>query len=98
MTEEEAKTKWCPFVQESKGIGSWNRPRAAESDTAARYNCIGSDCMAWQWEPMVEISKDDYEAGILINKHPLADVRYVGSDGYRRVEIPTGFCGLAGKP
>jgi hypothetical protein len=38
MTEEEAKTKWCP-------------PTAASSidgDTHAG-DCIGSRCMAWRW-------------------------------------------------
>lgn len=38
MTEEEAKTKWCPF----------GRP-----ETAATDRCIGSACMAWRWKPQL---------------------------------------------
>lgn len=33
MTEEEAKTKWCPQ------FGSAHEPG----------RCIGSECMAWRW-------------------------------------------------
>lgn len=36
MTEEEAKTKWCPF--------------ARDVDGAPTTNCIGSACMAWRWD------------------------------------------------
>lgn len=35
MTEDEAKTKWCPFVR--TGL------------TAGRY-CIVSGCMMWRWD------------------------------------------------
>lgn len=45
MTEDEAKTKWCPATRPVTPImnecqstnGSWN------------HSCIGSRCMAWQW-------------------------------------------------
>ena len=33
MTEDEAKTKWCPFSE-----------RANKND-----HCLGSECMAWRW-------------------------------------------------
>lgn len=50
MTEEEAKTKWCPQTRINDG---WNRT----SNTADDYekglgaemttSCIASDCMMW---------------------------------------------------
>ena len=52
MTEEEAKTKWCPFA----------RAQTADTDAAPAVNrtlrggidlgchCIGSACMAWRWD------------------------------------------------
>ena len=46
MTEDEAKTKWCPFAIEA----SFNRVginRNLEGDPITP--CIGSSCMAWRW-------------------------------------------------
>lgn len=44
MTEEEAKTKWCPHMRISSYTG-----QAAINTTAEefRYKCIASDCMMW---------------------------------------------------
>lgn len=55
VTEEEAKTKWCPFARvpvDAAGYAAGNR-FDTKSSTATEYNdlsrCIGSACMAWQW-------------------------------------------------
>jgi len=63
MTEDEAKTKWCPFVQfhmSHDGDTATNRDRFVLPETdltrqlcdAVRHNarCVGSECMAWRWE------------------------------------------------
>jgi len=44
VTEEEAKTKWCPFVRRNPVTmhGPTNRP------SHDGYNCIGSECMLWE--------------------------------------------------
>ncbi len=46
VTEEEAKTKWCRHV-----VASHTNPRMGfAGDTGPRtHNCIGSECMAWEW-------------------------------------------------
>ena len=54
MTEEEAKTKWCPFIQVSAGGGCVgglsNRQDGSHNKTPdGSPNCIGSACMAWRW-------------------------------------------------
>lgn len=84
MTEEEAKTKWCPMVRAMKAIGSrddiWettNRdPKFSDLPT-----CIGSACMMWRWEKKMEVEWPEHSA-------PMA----------RPADPPHGHCGLAGKP
>ena len=47
LTEDEAKTKWCPFARESAVNPSmpWNGP----IPTHPTLNCIASACMAWRF-------------------------------------------------
>jgi hypothetical protein len=58
LTEEEAKTKWCPFARsfdvpendESDAIAitaGTNRVRSGRPDKWCL--CIASQCMAWTW-------------------------------------------------
>ncbi len=46
MTEEEAKTKWCPYTT----LG----------DTTE--GCIGSGCMAWRWINVSPEADDEIKA------------------------------------
>ena len=52
MTEEEAKTKWCPEARvfDSDGGSAAGANRKLGYDWASRTNCIASDCMMWRWE------------------------------------------------
>lgn len=107
MTEEEAKTKWCPFARvgsSTSGLGGFNRfiePVAAGSDEKVR--CIGSACMAWRWD-----GKDD---GVLVREitktdgEPIEDAppgfrwRFGRTNSDRTTPCGlfalTGYCGLA---
>lgn len=59
MTEDEAKTKWCPFVrlvaadqEQEKLVYSGNRlldPDSGKIHTKGAL-CIASACMAWRWD------------------------------------------------
>jgi hypothetical protein len=46
VTEDEAKTKWCPMTRQAanNGIAFSNKP----DNHASMVNCIGSACMAWR--------------------------------------------------
>ncbi len=99
MTEEEAKTKWCPFARTEVfdaqgGCSGGNRGGGITS-------CIGSACMAWR--------EAEPEFGEILESRP-ADPGTANPDpehwGYhmpteswvRRQMIRKFYCGLAGKP
>lgn len=46
MTEDEAKTKWCPFARVVDSA------RGTDGEGA---RCIGSACMAWRWLTSPEV-------------------------------------------
>ena len=55
MTEDEAKTKWCPMVRLAP-LGanesyrySTNRMNDRIRGIVREARCIASDCMAWRW-------------------------------------------------
>lgn len=54
LTEQEAKTKWCPHVRCLRGVVSLGvaMSAAANADYNDRHpeyaRCIGSECMAWR--------------------------------------------------
>ena len=87
MTEEEAKTKWCPMVRAFTSWWPYGADTTAPTGGAAainrdspntnRYNCIGSSCMMWRTTVAVHLTNDPIKF-------------------YRKEEI--GYCGLAGKP
>lgn len=52
MTEEEAKTKWCPMVRfnAEPGFPAFNR-NGTSMEYSPDFCCIGSACMMWEsWE------------------------------------------------
>lgn len=100
MTEDEAKTKWCPFA--SSRVFEWKRSADetvnavwATPSTMPTTSCVGSACMAWRfgmkrnpdWKPMHHMMTGD---GYM--RHP--DDRPPS----HIADTETGFCGLAGAP
>ena len=90
MTEDEAKTKWCPFVRLTASAGEWhvNRPPGSAPDNPGDYMCVGSACMAWrvrhQW-----LDNAQQEPG-WVTYPPYA---FEPGPGQERDD---GYCGLAG--
>lgn len=88
MTEDDAKTKWCPFVRvlvSDPGAGlapaAYNRVCTSEGNSGVdeSNNCIGSACMAWR--NITEKSSSGTARNLFI-----------------KYEVVGGYCGLAGKP
>lgn len=54
MTEDEAKTKWCPHVRfadcGADNASSVNRDGMFMGDI---NKCIASDCMMWKWDEAI---------------------------------------------
>lgn len=50
VTEQEARTKWCPHAR----VASYNeqsaRNRTADGTLMAASRCMASACMAWKWK------------------------------------------------
>jgi hypothetical protein len=93
MTEEEAKTKWCPFArvvmdwsEDQEVIGPFNRDHIieasalSEEDNISHATCLASACMAWRWDSGNPHDSES-KGGILLPK-----------------DLWPGHCGLAGKP
>ena len=68
MTEEEAKTKWCPMVRlEGQYEGETACNRSYSGDIADAAKCIASNCMMWIGGPYERLLAQDCD-GFTIKK------------------------------
>jgi hypothetical protein len=59
MTEEEAKTKWCPM---SRSGEYFSTNRGSDGITYDTDSCIASDCMMWRQDLAREEAENGYYA------------------------------------
>lgn len=110
-TEDEAKTKWCPMIRADNVTPLWHEKKQEPGFTPqAKATCIGSACMAWQWNvhdmELAVTPVKIHEAGIIERVPPAgegwqsADRYGFGNDArwFRPMENQRGYCGLAGRP
>ena len=92
MTEEDAKTKWCPFARVGVGADyqtptSVNRGWVPKADQLPEEKhlvcCIASSCAAWRWIKPIPRFK---EGTMSVDPETL------------NLPPTHGYCGLAGKP
>lgn len=93
MTEDEAKTKWCPFVRMAPLAANQAYPEHVNStrdQVAAHGACIASACMAWR-------SKHEWLDNAQQEPSWVSYPPYAFQPGEGQ-ERDNGFCGLAGRP
>lgn len=94
MTEDEAKTKWCPFARQMVSLDNTVTGSPNEIASANRFHkgkvtlCLGSGCMAWRRQTVM-IDRATGEPAI-------PGVTAIGALEERY--SAHGFCGLAGQP
>ena len=82
MTEDDARTKWCPMVRQLNYVGENGGNRVGHDITSCRHSlCIASDCMMWRTYKDKVIETDSHGNAITIVSK----------------EEEGGYCGLAGK-
>ena len=90
MTEDEAKTKWCP------------QSRCANQDPSLHDNCIASMCMAWRWSEAKRSAAflEAVQAHMVASDKPNfnTSVQAVYAETGGKFERSEGYCGLAGAP
>lgn len=85
MTEDEAKTKWCPMARvihfhdnDGPGISPAAGNRGAHGQPKPESLCIASDCMMW----VATDNEYPTQPSETTVRHPLSNVK------------PAGHCGL----
>jgi hypothetical protein len=96
MTEEESKTKWCPYARETdKGYGSFNRIRFPLLDEAGIV--VKGEKGKWVMKP-AEPAKSCMCLGQKCMAWRFIDDIAEGSRGdYLKKSTTEGYCGLAEK-
>jgi hypothetical protein len=102
MTEDEAKTKWCPHARNGQA-GSYERNKRqwgegayiADVETGVvaintDAKCIASKCMAWRWKVTPP------EIGQSVARDAGGRAYYVPIFGRPEISDTDGYCGLAG--
>lgn len=68
MTEDEAKTKWCPFARVMLFEPEPGAGNHAVNRTTMDCHCIGSACMAWRAEAGIVVPADSVTPEMLARK------------------------------
>lgn len=99
MTEEEAKTKWCPmslYLHNTDSMGNRWKQEPLDGEPYAlnpiACRCISSACMFWRWKNKRNPNWKPQRVMAYPQPHPEdAPAAYIASD-------TEGYCGLAGRP
>ena len=100
LTEDEAKTKWCPHARQA--VDTSRDPAMAATanrDGTGHYgadncNCIAAGCMAWRWAGWVNVLAD----GSLEPSYGFAEYHLMrGKTMNLHGCVHVGYCGAFGQ-
>ena len=106
MTEEEAKTKWCPMARVDLSDGQESKDGYPVTFAMAGVNrldgnlpikgslCLASGCMMWRWNEQVAKLKYPQDAKDTAGRWDQSIIKTYPNE-YELAER-TGYCGLAG--
>lgn len=106
MTEDEAKTKWCPQARVFLAGDYWQSTNGADLATMTAHDlrpltrCIGSACMTWRKLPQ-SCSRCGGDGFIESVGMCYAEICPMWADKKNPLALDKagrGYCGLAGKP
>ena len=60
MTEEDAKTKWCPMCRSAGWGGEFSANRGKRGDFTDDECCVASACMMWRWNSLAMMHGHGY--------------------------------------
>lgn len=108
MTEDEVKTKWCPYANRTTAkLSSYSVTLPSKEDIhmdlRAYSTCLASECMAWRWSDM--LGRRNVETGVIesvADAKPGDTISGRGAGvgytlGYEKSKV-YGYCGMAVKP
>ena len=104
LTEEEAKTKWCPHVRQAAPVDSEASGTAGNKYGKKQLEgaiCMASACMAWRWFDCLasDVAGNQTWRGGRFNSPDAPGERHPGGPGAgSKLHVRRGYCGLSGKP
>ena len=83
MTEDEASKVWCPHVRIGEITNRGTQIIPGKTTREMACTCLGSKCAAWRWT---------------LSQEEIDRIAQNGAPNTASVMVPSGYCGLAGKP
>lgn len=83
LTEEEARTRWCPFV---RGEAGRNRDGTEADGLRSQMHCITSACMAWRFRETGEFNSQANAEFRQTGNRRQSDTGYCGLAGHPSAE------------
>jgi hypothetical protein len=103
LSEEQAKTRWCPWARTVALVGSTVNRVPEDGRPDSDCMCIASECMAWRWSETAYTERRRSDTFVEGWEHippyspdPRITEYWIEPEG-KRVARRRGYCGMAGE-